>query len=213
LPQNVISHPVRYGVTFGYDALGRLVKDGSQKTGDKRFEYDLAGRRTRFGWSDGFFVSYEYLTTGEMKAIKESGTTVLATFGYDDLGRRTSLTRGNGTVTNYGYDPASRLAQLTDDVAGGSHDRTATFAYNPASEIGSRSHSNDAYAWKPGGNLDRWEVPNGLNQLVGMGGIGLAYDRRGNMVSDGARTLTYSSENLLTGAPGATLGMQGPASG
>jgi YD repeat-containing protein len=60
--------------------------------------------------------------TGETTAIRESGASsgigVLASFTYDQLGRRTSLTRGNGTVTGYTYDPVSRLGQLTQDIGG-----------------------------------------------------------------------------------------------
>jgi len=62
--------------------------------GAKTSQYDLAGRRTRLTWNDGFYVTYDHLVTGETSAIKESGTTSLATFAYDDLGRRTMLTRG-----------------------------------------------------------------------------------------------------------------------
>ena len=39
-----------------------------------------------------------------------AGIGVLATFGYDDLGRRRSLTLANGASTHYDYDPVSRLA-------------------------------------------------------------------------------------------------------
>ena len=37
---------------------------------------------------------------------------------YDNLGNRTSLTRGNGTVTSYTYDPATRLTSFTHDLSG-----------------------------------------------------------------------------------------------
>ncbi|TGY88191.1 hypothetical protein E5163_10180 [Marinicauda algicola] len=40
------------------------------------------------------------------------------TYSYDNLGRRTSLTRGNGTVTNYSFDAMSRLDSLTQNLAG-----------------------------------------------------------------------------------------------
>ena len=44
-----------------------------------------------------------------------SGVGVLATFAYDDLGRRTSLTFGNGAVTTYGYDTtAARMVRDMD---------------------------------------------------------------------------------------------------
>jgi YD repeat-containing protein len=60
---------------------------------------------------------------------------VLAVYGYDDLGRRTSLARGNGAFTGYAYDAASRLSQMVQDFAGTAHDLTATYTYNPAGQI------------------------------------------------------------------------------
>jgi YD repeat-containing protein len=72
---------------------------------------------------------------------------VLAAFGYDDLGRRTSLVRGNGAVTSYQYDPVSRLGSMTHDFAAATHDLTLSFDYNPASQIVSTLRSNDLYAW------------------------------------------------------------------
>jgi YD repeat-containing protein len=125
--------------SFTYDALGRKTSEGNIFHGTTSFQYDLAGRRTRTTWKDGFFVTNDYLTTGETTHIREngaaSGVGVLATFGYDDLGRRTSLTRGNGTSTSYSYDAASRLSQLAENPAGTANDQTLGFSYNPASQI------------------------------------------------------------------------------
>ena len=50
-----------------------------------------------------------------------SGVDVLATYEYDDLGRRTKLTRGNGVVTDYAYDGASRLTDLDHDLGGSTY--------------------------------------------------------------------------------------------
>lgn len=58
----------------------------------------------------------------------------LATFTYDNLGRRTSLSRGNGVATTYAYGPVSRLATLAQNLAGTSQDQSATFSYSPASQ-------------------------------------------------------------------------------
>ena len=57
-------------------------------------QYDLAGRRTRLTWpGSALYVDYDHLVTGEVSAIRENGATsgigVLATYAYDDLGRRT----------------------------------------------------------------------------------------------------------------------------
>jgi YD repeat-containing protein len=74
-----------------------------------------------------------------MTKVRENGATsgvgVLASYAYDDLGRRTGLTRGNGTAKSYGYDAASRLSALGEDLAGTTGDLALGFTYNPASQI------------------------------------------------------------------------------
>jgi RHS repeat-associated protein len=135
------------------------------------------------------------------------GVGVLATYAYDDLGRRSSLTRGDGSVLSYGYDAVSRLTSLGDNLAGTAYDQTLGFGYNPASQIASNTRSNDAYAWTGHYNLNRGYVANGLNQYSATGSITPTYDSKGNLTSAGAKTYAYTSENLLTSltnsAPGA----------
>ena len=67
---------------------------------------------------------------------------MLATYTYDDLGRRTGLTFGNGASQAYTYDPVSRLASLTNDLSGSANDLSQTLAYNPASQIASTVRKN-----------------------------------------------------------------------
>jgi RHS repeat-associated protein len=198
---------------FGYDALGRVVTEKSLWGGTRTSEYDLAGRRFRLTWSDGFYVEYDYLVTGEMWKVREngatSGTGVLATYGYDNLGRRTSLTRGNGTVTSYAYDPALRLQTLTQNLAGTANDLTLGFTYNAAGQITTTNRSNDAYAWKEAVNADKSSTPNGLNQVLNAGTTELTWDKRGNLFKSKTSTeeanYGYNSRNLLDTAPGGTL--------
>ncbi len=129
---------------------------------------------------------------------------MLATFAYDDLGRRTTLTRGNGTVTTYSFDPVSRLASLAENMTGTTNDQTATFSYNPASQIGSVTRTNDSYAWTGHGSGSTASVANGLNQLTSIGGAATTHDTRGNLTTDPTtgKTYSYSSENLLKTATG-----------
>ncbi|MBA3908235.1 MAG: RHS repeat protein, partial [Pseudonocardiales bacterium] len=210
-------------VTYDYDLFGRLTHSANnpinqlyltydalgRRTGEANYyyaltrQYDLAGRRTRLTWNDGFYVSYDHLVTGEVSAIKENGSFVLGSYGYDDLGRRTSLTRGNGTTTTYGYDPVSRLTGLAHDLAGAASDVTTTFGgYNPAGQIGTSSRDNDGYAWNGLTTRSVAETPNGLNQLVQQGAATLTYDGRGNLISDGTRSYAYTSEDRMTSASG-----------
>jgi len=173
-------------------------------------QYDLAGQRTRLTWPDAFYVTYDYDAAGAVTAIREngaaSGAGVLATFAYDDLGRRTSMTRGNGTVTSYGYDAVSRLTSLSQDLAGTSADQTLTFAsYNPAGQIGTRTTSNDGYAWTGQVAVSRPYTANGLNQYTLSGTVVPTYDARGNLTSAGGSTYGYDAQNLLVSAPSLAL--------
>lgn len=194
-------------LSFAYDALGRKTSQGDNwyGFGGASFQYDAAGRRTRLTWADGNVVSYDYLTTGEMGTIRDGAGNALVSFGYDDLGRRTSLNRANGTVTSAAYDPASRLSQLVQDLAGSASDQTVTFGYNPAGQITSRSGSNDGYAWTAGVNAERGYSVNGLNQYTQAGSVSLGYDGRGNLTRSGDTGFGYTVDNQLATGSGASL--------
>jgi RHS repeat-associated protein len=127
---------------------------------------------------------------------------VLATYAWDDLGRRASLTRGDGSVLSYSYDAVSRLTSLADNLIGTAYDQTLGFGYTPASQIASNTRSNDAYAWTGHYNLNRGYTANGRNQYTATGSITPSYDSKGNLTSAGATTYAYTSENLLTSASG-----------
>jgi len=204
-------------LAFAYDALGRNVSQ-SGPLGATEFLYDLAGRRTRLDYPGvGLAVHYDYLATGEVTRIRENGATsgigVLATFGYDQLGRRSSLTRGNGTVTAYGYDSVSRLASLVQALPGTGHDLTLAFTYNPAGQIAAQTRSNDLFSYTAHANRNVAESRDGLNRLTAIGGAALGYDVRHNIAlvpaaasgTGSAATYLYNSENLLVGGGGIAL--------
>jgi hypothetical protein len=115
--------------------------------------------------------------------------------------RRTqSLTRGNGAVTDYGYDAVSRLQTLTQKPSSASYDQTVTLAYNPVSQIFSRTGTNTAYAWTGHGSGSTPSVADGLNRLSSIGGGAAAYDARGNLTSDPTTGKSYTywpSDNAL----------------
>ena len=172
---------------FAYDALSRNVS-ASGPLGSNAYAYDGAGRRTSLTYpGSGLVITYDYDTVGNVTAIRENGATfgvgVLATYAYDDLGRRVSLTRGNGVVTSYAFDPVSRLSALTLNPAGTAQDATLSFAYNPASQIASTTRVGDAYAWGQHYNRDTGESVNGLNQVTAQGANSVTHDARGNLTA------------------------------
>jgi RHS repeat-associated protein len=198
-------------LSFVQDALGRLTSQ-TGPLGTTGYTYDAAGQRLTMSYPGGVLtLNYDYDPVGNVTKIRENGATsgvgVLASYAYDDLGRRTSVTYGNGSVQNFAYDAASRLSTLTNNLGGAAttHDLTQTFAYNPADQIASVARSNDAYAWQAHYNVDRSYTINGLNRIMNVGSTAFTYDGRGNLTNDGTNAYTYTSENLLKTGPSTTL--------
>jgi RHS repeat-associated protein len=126
------------------------------------------------------------------------------------------MAQGPGTATSTGawdYDEAGRLKTLTHDLAGTASDETLSFAYNPASQMVSRTSANPLYKWTAPYPVERSYAVNGLNQYQSTAGTRAAnygYDPNGNLTSaagadpaDGTTTLTYDVENRLVSASGA----------
>jgi RHS repeat-associated protein len=200
-------------LSFTWDALGRnLTQTGPE--GTVTSEWDAAGRRTKVTYpGTGLFVNYDYLVTGEIWKIREnnaaSGVGVLATYAYDNLGNRSSVTFGNGASETWAYDPVSRLKTLTNNLTGTADDltiggSTTPISYNAASEITSAPRSNSAYSYTGYAASSHAYGINVLNQITTNTYSGttktFAYDANGNLTSDGTSTFGYSSQNQLTSA-------------
>lgn len=191
--------------SFAYDQLSRVTSAGSP-LGTVSYQYDAASRRTRMMWPDSFYVDYDYDLTNAVTGIRENGATsgagVLATFSYDNLGRRTQLSRagGNGAITTYAFDPASRLATLTQNFSGTTSDLTRTLDYNAGAQIVERESSNAAYNTPTPYTGTTNYLDNGLNQYTGITQAQPTYDARGNMTRVGLSTYSYDIFNRLTSA-------------
>jgi YD repeat-containing protein len=140
---------------------------------------------------------------GNLTAVKENGGTVVASFSYNSAGR-VSGHSVSGAATSYAYDTIFRLASIGHDLAGTGADQTLGFAYNPASQIATRTASNAAYASNTAYNVSRAYAVNGLNQHTTAGPAAFAYDANGNLTSDGSTTMVKMYENRLVSASGAT---------
>lgn len=192
-----------YTVWYGYDALGRMRREGDPYN-MLSMKYDSAGRRTRLSWGDDtdsitdFFVTYDYDATGAMTTIKENGSTVLATFSYDAQGRRSSLVLGNGATTTYSHTGVN-LTGMGINLAGTNttYDQALTYSYNAAGQIEARTSSNDAYAWTGHVNTNRGYTANALNQYTQIGAGVPTYDLKGNMTSAASPTYSYNVNNAL----------------
>lgn len=194
-------------LSFGWDALSRKTSE-TGPNGTTSFAYDLADERTGVTYStsgggSALTVNYSWLPTGDLSTITQ-GANTLATYGYDNLGNRTSVTFGNGAAQAFTYDPVSRLASLTNDLSGTANDLSVTFAYNPTSQITQTVRTGDAYAWTGHGNGSTAYTQNGLNQQVSIGGSTATWDSKGNLTSEpqSGKAYSYSSDNLPYSASG-----------
>jgi RHS repeat-associated protein len=186
------------GITNSYDGFGRLLSSTNNMGGVSRSltsNYDAGNRRTRLTFPDSHYFRYDYDSAGRLTAILENGGTTVANFSYDSLGRLSDAWLG-GAATSDEYDAISRLSTLTNNLAGTAADQTLTFGYNPASQIVTRTESNDAYA-NATPDATRIYNANGLNQYTTVAGAAHTYDSNGNLTSDGATTFVYDSENRL----------------
>jgi RHS repeat-associated protein len=193
------------GITNTYDALSRLTSSSSTMDGTARTvssSYDPAGNRTLVSVNvAGYGASIGRDNLGRM-----TSTAGLAQLAYDSLGRRSVTGYGSAGTTSsaaYGYDSVSRLSSLTHDLAGTASDQTLTYGYSPASQIASRTSSNDSYAYTGAANVNRTYTSNGLNQYTAAGTAGFTYDANGNLTSDGSNTFVYDAENRLVSVSGA----------
>lgn len=196
------------GVTNGYDGLGRLISSTIAQGGLAAVigqAFDANGNRTRLTYPDGVRFDYAYDNLNRLQQLFENGGAAVGSFGYNAQGMLASGQRG-AVLNSYGYDAIRRPTSLSSDFLGTAADVTTTFAYNPASQITSRTRSNDGYAWTGAVNVDRGYATNGLNQYTAAGPATFSYDANGNLTGDGTNTYGYDAENrLVTASNGTTL--------
>jgi RHS repeat-associated protein len=203
------------GLTNAYDGFGRLTASATSVDGTARTltsSYDADSNRIALigdvaAW--GYTSAASYDGFDRLSGLNEAGHPV-AELAYDASGRRSSLGLGFDTFPSsaaYGYDAVGRLQSLDHDLAGTASDQILTFAYNPASQIVTRTSSNDVYASNTALPVGRQYGVNGLNQYTGTtsGGTPSAtftYDANGNLTSDGSNAYVYDAENRLVSASG-----------
>jgi RHS repeat-associated protein len=204
-------HTIRYV----YDALDRLVSEDDETWSGAvghAYSLDAAGLRATTTWpSGGLSATSVHNVAGDLTSILENGSTSLAAFTYDNLGRRTSLNRGAGAaVTSYDYHPNTDhnqrgLKDLDFDLPGTNRDQSIDFAYSPSGQIASRTRSNSAYDWITTSASTSY-TDNGLNQYTAVGGIAVGYDGRGNFddhnAGAGGDDYAFDADGRLLSAPG-----------
>lgn len=179
-------------ISMSWDAWGRLTSQGGT-LGAMTMQYDLAGRRTALIWPDAETVYYDYNRWGEVTGIFPGSGSSVANYNYDNLGRRTSVTRQNGVSTTYTYDDVSRLTGLSHTYSSAStYDQSWAYAYNPAGQVISQTSTNDLYNFTGRSAGTVAYTNNALNQVTNVGESSMTYNNAGDLASDGSTGRTYA---------------------
>ncbi|SIO21124.1 RHS repeat-associated core domain-containing protein [Parasphingorhabdus marina DSM 22363] len=197
------------GLRSTYDDAGRQLTASMYVNSVSKtlsYQYDKNGNRTRITHPDGQYFTYSYDGLNRSYDIYE-GSAIWANRRaanrYNDRGQLWYNHRLTGLQDAYYYDPVGRLSSLDIQAQGTAEDNIFGFSYTPASQIRSRTTSNDLYANTAHYDVDRNYTTNGLNQYSAAGPASFTYDANGNLTSDGSTTFTYDVENRLISASGA----------
>ena len=185
------------GVSYIYDGLGRLNSSADMNGRTVGYAYNAASARISVIHPDLNTVGYGLDNANRLISVGWNMTTGLLTQNYDNLGRLSGQGKAGGS-TSWTYDGTSRLASMTNDVAGTSYDVTWSFGYNPAGQIVSSGNSSPVYDYKELSGATTNRTYDGLNRDTGIVSVG-GYDARGNLTYEGSggRTMTYDIENRL----------------
>lgn len=133
---------------FFYGPLGETVKNVrtivipgfGQRTYVTQWNYDTWNRLTSLIYPDSEVVSYAYNIGGTLLSMSGNRagqtTTYIQQLGWDKFGSRVFLSYGNGTQTNYAYEPdRRRLQNLQVTVGNGRRIMDNTYAYDRTMDV------------------------------------------------------------------------------
>ena len=193
------------GVSNQYDGFGRLRSTTTNMGGFSRtigHTYDADGDRTGVTHPDNNSFTYSYDGVDRLTGLVENNGAAIVSQAYNSFGLRSNQTRA-GVASSYGYDPAERIQNFTDNLSGTGPDVSTTLGYNAANQIITHARDNDTYAFTEYTNGSTSYTVNNLNQYVSVGGTSYGYDTNANLTSDGTNSYTYDVENRLITATSA----------
>ncbi|MBI5385063.1 MAG: LysM peptidoglycan-binding domain-containing protein [Verrucomicrobia bacterium] len=204
---------------YEYDELLRLQRQTDPNGTTRTPTYDAAGRVLFVNFSTGRRDSYAYDANNNPQTISRrvSGVTTATQFIYDALDRPIEQTDALAQTVRYGYDPLGRVTTLT--YPGG---KTLTNRYDTLGRLTSQvdwAGRPMTYAYDRADRLTRRAWPNGVTQnntfddagrLTGLShsaignplsainvALTYAYDRNGNKTSSSEKgTLPWPQPSL-----------------
>ncbi len=173
-------------------------------TRDVYYGYDLRGLQTfaRFDSASGEGLTFAYDGLDRMATIGRNWASGLTGYYNNNRGLRSQL--GSVRWTYYAYDPVGRPSGLNQNMTGAAYDVEHVFGYNSASQMVTRTTSNDGYVYTGDYNVNRGYADNGLSQYTVAGPANFNNDANGNLTGDGSNAYVYDVENRLVSASGAS---------
>jgi RHS repeat-associated protein len=198
-------------LTWQYDASGRLTSEQSSRNGSTAaYTYDDDHQRLSASLDGTPTAQYGY-ELGLPKWI-QSGPGRFE-FGYDDLGRRISLTRPNGVTTTYSFEPLLGWLSSIEDKAGGTLVSSVSYSHDTVGNRLTKVTADwaETYSYDP---LSRLTAAKRETGGATTGDWSFGYDAVGNRlterVSGASRTYSHDARNRLLGVqPGGTLKVAG----
>jgi RHS repeat-associated protein/uncharacterized repeat protein (TIGR01451 family) len=196
-----------FSISYTVDDFGRVVRSEQlnllyDPSGDLFLcngmiaDWNERRQLSQIEYAGGETIDYVYDDLGRVASVvfTREEVTANASFTYDEMGRRTGISRSNGVETTYSYDEAGWLSniiertadfilfdlQLTRDLRG---DLVSAVRYQPLNYTLAEDVSTFAY--------------NVMNQVVGY-----TYDAQGRRTADDVYTYTYDPLSRLTSIQG-----------
>jgi len=166
---SAVTDPNQRSTSYRYDRAGNLVSKtdpggscaASPPQGCTSFGYDDADQLVSVDYSDPATPDVTAIGYDELgRRTSMTDGTGTSSWTYDSLGRLSSHTDGSGTTTGYGYDLNGQVSTLA--YPGGTN--TVTRAYDDAGRLRSITDwlsNTTTFGYDPSGNLTAIAYPNG----------------------------------------------------
>ena len=169
------------------------------------WEYDSWNRIKQMTYPDGEVVSYQYDLGGQLFAMagNKDGTPypIIDTILYDKFASRAYIAYGNGTNTQYDYEPYRRRLAGLQTFSGSSALMDLTYSYDEENNITGIANTADPVNGL-GGNYGYNYEYDDMYRLIGAAGsftdnytyqTSMSYSPSGNIVSKSMDALTFQS--------------------
>jgi len=184
---------------YSYDAADRLSSISSGGSTLRSYGYDAADRRTSATDAEGHKIEIAYIEEGRPSSIKD-GRGQSLTRSYDSRGNLVKQVDGRGTL-EYGYDKLGRMTSLTDPQG-----KALGFAYDPEGDLTEVTRPNGLITtnlYNEAGRLAETTSKTAEPRAV-LESLKYGYDAAGNIISkldqrlESETSYAYDSLNRLT---------------